>query len=172
MCVSGATRQNSRILLELFEDHAPNTTAAFLGLVEAGFYDGLTWHRVVSNLMAQTGDPATRADAPADGPRGNPGYRLPDESSGRTHVRGALSLARARGGTDSGGSQVFLSVIPAPRLDDRHTVFGRVVEGLEVLDRLREGDRIEAARVVRKRDHPYPVETLPLPQGPPGREQD
>ena len=58
-------------------------------------------------------------------------------------------------------------MIPAPRLDGRHTVFGRVVEGLEVLDRLREGDRVEAARVVRERDPQAPVQTLPLPQGPP-----
>ena len=144
------------LVLELFEDHAPHAVAAFLELVEAGFYDGLLWHKVVPNLLAQTGDPRTREGAP-EGTGPGPGWRVQDEDPARQPrgcFRGAVGLVRSAQ-PDSAGSQ--LSIAVTPRLEGLAppTVFGRVVEGLRALDALRPGDRVERARVLRKRDHPY-----------------
>lgn len=147
------------ITLELFEDHAPNAVAGLLELVEAGFYDGLPWHRAVPNLLAQTGDPATRPGAPADAPH-DPGWRLVDDPAprdparARAHFRGTVSLVR-EDAPDSAGSQLFITLMPSPSFDGQHVPVGRVVEGQAVADRLREGDRVERARVLRRRDHPY-----------------
>jgi len=148
------------IELELFENEAPNTVANFVSLVEKGFYDGLTFHRVIPGFMAQGGCP--------DGTGGGgPGYTIPDECHGsdhRLHFRGSLSMAKTPA-PDSGGSQFFLNFAPTRHLDGRHTVFGRVVRGLEVLAKLRRRnpqapnppppDRIVEAKVLRKRDHAY-----------------
>lgn len=154
------------IVIELFEDQAPNTVANFISLVEDKFYDGLTFHRVLENFMAQGGCPK------GDGTAG-PGYSIPCElpseqapgkySDYRKHFRGTLSMAHA--GRDTGGSQFFLTFLPTPHLDGRHTAFGRVVEGMDVLQKLKrrdpskenppEPDKIIEAKVIRKRPHPY-----------------
>jgi peptidyl-prolyl cis-trans isomerase-like 1 len=137
-----------RIVVELFTDAAPRSSAAFLELVAAGYYDGLSWHRVVPNLLVQTGDPATRAGgatAPGEAPR------IPFEGAdpaARRHFRGSLSLFhRPQGEASEGfaGAELFLTVIPAPLLDGRHTVFGHVVEGMRVVERLGPDDRVERA---------------------------
>ena len=131
----------------------------FVNLVESGYYDGLTFHRVLPGFMAQAGCP--------DGTgRGGPGYSIPCEchqDDYRRHFRGSLSMAHA--GRDTGGSQFFLTFKRTSHLDGRHTVFGRVVEGLDVLSALQrrnpqqagqpEPDRITKAEVLRKRDHEY-----------------
>ncbi len=154
------------ILIELFENEAPNTVANFISLVEKGFYDGLTFHRVLPLFMVQGGCPK------GDG-SGSPGYSVACECyepNARGHFRGSLSMAHA--GRDTGGSQFFMTSIPTSVLDGRHTVFGRVIEGIEVLEELkrinperpvpgREPDTIVAATVDRKRDHAYEPETLP-----------
>lgn len=166
------------IELELFENEAPNTVANFISLVEKGFYDGLTFHRVKKGFMAQGGDPK------ADG-TGGPGYTIRSEfleEDARNHFRGSLSMANA--GPHTGGSQFFITFKPTPGLDGKHTVFGRVVRGLDVLPKLQRreprdpvekkinphrniiiptADVIERARVVRKRDHPYEPKTRPEP---------
>lgn len=149
------------ITLELFEDHAPNAVAGLIELVEAGFYDGLPWSRVVPNLLVQTGDPAARPGAPGpDNAAHDAGWRLVDDPAprdparARGHFRGTASLVR-EDAPDSAGSQVFLTLMPSPSFDAQHVPIGRVVAGQAVADRLREGDLIEAARVVRKRDHAY-----------------
>jgi cyclophilin family peptidyl-prolyl cis-trans isomerase len=150
------------ILLELFENEAPNTVANFISLVEKGFYDGVTFHRVLNGFMAQSGCP--------DGTgQGGPGYNIPCECyrpDARLHFRGSISMANT-GERDTGGSQFFLTFVPTPHLDGRHTVFGRVIEGMEVLSELTrlepkgndqpepEPDKIIKATVVRKRDHEY-----------------
>jgi len=163
------------IELELFENQAPNTVANFISLVQKGFYDGLTFHRVVPQQMAQTGCPK------GDG-TGGPHYRIrcecyrPDR---RVHFRGSLSMAHR--GRDTGGSQFFICFRPARGLDGRHTVFGRVVRGIEVLARLQrrdpkpelmidpnyvdtlpKPDKIIEARVLRKRDHVYDPKIIPV----------
>jgi len=157
------------IELELFEDQAPNTVANFVSLVEQGYYNGLTFHRVIPGFMAQGGCPQ------GDG-SGGPGYRIlcecyqPDH---RLHFRGSLSMAHA--GRDTGGSQFFLTFKPTSHLDGQHTVFGRVIRGMEVLSKIQRRQpgpevsdedlpkptKIVKATVVRKRDHQYQPETLP-----------
>jgi cyclophilin family peptidyl-prolyl cis-trans isomerase len=157
------------IVLELFENEAPNAVANFISLVEKGFYDGLPFHRVLPGFMAQGGCP--RGDG-----TGGPGYHIAcecHEPNFRRHFRGSLSMAHA--GRDTGGSQFFLTFVRTAHLDGQHTAFGRVVEGMDVLGRLlridpsRPGphptpDKIIKATVVRKRPHEYRPETLPAPE--------
>lgn len=152
------------IVIELFENEAPIAVANFISLVEKGYYDGLTFHRVLGGFMAQGGCP--RGDG-----TGGPGYNIPCECyepDARYHFRGTLSMAHA--GRDTGGSQFFLTFVPTSHLDGKHTAFGRVVEGMEVLSLLRrrdpgnpmapESDKIIEAKVIRKRDHPYVPEKV------------
>jgi cyclophilin family peptidyl-prolyl cis-trans isomerase len=131
------------IELELFEDQAPNTVANFITLVRSGFYKNVAFHRVLKGFMAQGGDPK------GDG-SGGPGYTIPDEcrrSDHREHFRGTLSMAKTQL-PDSGGSQFFLCFVPTPQLDGKHTVFGRVVKGMDVLAKIqrRNPDDPEAPR--------------------------
>ena len=150
------------ILLELFENEAPDTVGNFISLVESGFYEGLTFHRVLRGFMAQGGCP--RGDG-----TGGPGYQIYCEcfrEDHRKHFRGTLSMAKSPA-RDTGGSQFFITFAPAPHLDGKHTVFGRVLEGFDVLELLNrrdpdkpkeanvEPDFIVSAKVVRKRDHAY-----------------
>ena len=152
------------IVIELFENEAPQAVANFLTLVESGFYNGTSFHRVLQGFMAQGGDPK------GDG-TGGPGYSIACECyepDARMHFRGTLSMAHA--GRDSGGSQFFLTFVPTAHLDGKHTVFGRVIEGMDVLTKLtrREpgagappADKIIEAKVLRKRDHKYEFNKLP-----------
>jgi peptidyl-prolyl cis-trans isomerase B (cyclophilin B) len=123
------------IILDLFPDEAPGTVANFTKLADSGFYDGLTFHRVIPNFVIQGGCP--RGDG-----TGGPGYTIPCETDGNPHrhERGSLSMAHA--GKDTGGSQFFICHSPQPHLDGVHTVFGRVREGMEVVDRIRQGDHM------------------------------
>ncbi len=151
------------IVVELFENEAANTVANFISLVEQHFYDGTPFHRVIPQFMAQGGDPTGTGT-------GGPGYAIACECGlpgARKHFLGSLSMAHA--GKDTGGSQFFLTFRPTEHLDGRHTVFGRVIEGFDVLPKLQrtEGeraggqpDRIVKAEVVRKRDHAYEPEKL------------
>lgn len=141
------------IELELFENEAPNTVANFVELVDRKFYDGLTFHRVIPNFMAQGGCP--RGDG-----SGDPGYRFKDElgPGHRLHFRGSISMANS--GPDTNGSQFFITHFPTEWLNGKHTVFGRVLKGQEVVDALAAGDKIVKAEVTRRRDHPYKVVRL------------
>lgn len=123
------------IEIELFDKEAPGTVANFQKLIEEGFYDGLTFHRVIPGFVAQGGCP--RGDG-----TGGPGYTIPCETKGNPHkhVRGALSMAHR--GPNTGGSQFFIVYAPQPHLDGVHTVFGQVVEGMEVVDMLQAGDKM------------------------------
>ncbi|MEQ8791909.1 MAG: peptidylprolyl isomerase [Pirellulaceae bacterium] len=159
------TTNKGEIVVELFENEAPQTVGNFVSLVESKFYDGLTFHRVLPNFMAQGGDKN------GDG-TGGPGYRIPCEcyeDDARMHFRGSLSMAHA--GKDTGGSQFFITFLPTVQLNGRHTVFGRVIEGMDVLEKIQrrnpnpgpgqlagelpEPDKIIKAEVIRKRDHEY-----------------
>jgi cyclophilin family peptidyl-prolyl cis-trans isomerase len=154
------------IVLELFENEAPQTVGNFVNLVERGFYDGLIFHRVLPNFMAQGGCP--------DGTGGGgPGYKIFCECSRpdhRNHFSGSLSMAHA--GPNTGGSQFFLTFVPTAHLNGKHTVFGRVIEGMDVLSELQridpqggpgqpEPDKIVKATVLRKRDHEYAPTKVP-----------
>ena len=145
------------VVIELFENEAPETVGNFVSLVEKGFYNGLTFHRVLPGFMAQGGDPDGAGS-------GGPGYSIfceCEKPEHRKHFRGTLSMAHA--GKNTGGSQFFLTFRPTPHLDERHTAFGRVVEGMEVLTKLQRReprsavapDKIVKAEVIRKRDHKY-----------------
>lgn len=127
------------IVLELFEKDAPNTVTNFVKLVNKGFYNGLKFHRVIPNFMIQGGCP--RGDG-----TGGPGYTIKCEINPRKHKKGALSMAHA--GKDTGGSQFFITHSPQPHLDGVHTVFGQVVEGMDVVNRIKQGDVMERVRVV------------------------
>jgi peptidyl-prolyl cis-trans isomerase B (cyclophilin B) len=139
------------IVLELAEDDAPNTVANFISLAEKGFYDGLTFHRVIPDFMIQGGDPTGTG-------RGGPGYTIADEISPKLkHARGVISMANA--GPNTGGSQFFITHVATPWLDGKHAIFGKVVKGLEVVDAIRQGDKMNKVTVDRKRNHEYKPKT-------------
>jgi cyclophilin family peptidyl-prolyl cis-trans isomerase len=150
------------IVVELFENEAPNTVANFVSLVESHFYDGTPFHRVIPGFMAQGGDPTGTGTS-------GPGYTIAcecDLPNARKHFLGSLSMAHA--GKDTGGSQFFLTFAPTEHLDGRHTVFGRVIEGFDILPKITrtEGpqarpskDKILKAEIIRKRDHEYKPKT-------------
>ncbi|MHC5057700.1 MAG: peptidylprolyl isomerase [Planctomycetota bacterium] len=134
------------MVCELFEDDAPNTVANFVNLIEKGFYDGLTFHRVEPGFCIQGGDPA------GDG-SGGPGYFFEDEFSARKHEgKGILSMANSGPGTN--GSQFFITLDTTSWLDGKHSVFGRVIKGRDVIGKVRVGDTMECM-VIRKRSHKY-----------------
>jgi len=150
------------ITLELFEDHAPNTVANFISLAETGYYDGTRFHRVLPKFMAQGGDPNSREGSDAQAGTGGPGYTIRDEHTGediRKHFAGSLSMAKT-GAPDTGGSQFFLTHLPTPHLDGRHTVFGRITSGLDTARLLEIDDDIVTIIISNKRDHEYVPEKI------------
>jgi peptidylprolyl isomerase len=121
------------ITIELFADKAPNTVANFKKLAESGFYDGVKFHRVIKGFMIQSGDPLTKDDSKADmWGTGGPGYKFADEihANNRNDV-GTISMANA--GPNTNGSQFFINVNPNNFLDGKHTVFGKVIKGMDVV---------------------------------------
>ena len=127
------------IKIELYPDKAPLTVANFVNLAKRGFYDGLGFHRVIPDFMIQGG-------CPEGSGRGGPGYKFEDETgNGVAHERGVLSMANA--GPNTNGSQFFITHIATPWLDGKHTVFGTVVEGLEAVDKVQQGDHIRSVRI-------------------------
>jgi len=131
--------ERGTIKVELYPDKAPLTVANFVNLTKRGFYNGLNFHRVIPDFMIQGG-------CPEGSGRGGPGYRFEDETSnGVRHERGVLSMANA--GPDTNGSQFFITHIKTDWLDGKHTVFGKVVEGLEVVDAVKQGDAIRSVKI-------------------------
>lgn len=127
------------IKIELYPDKAPLTVANFVNLAQRGFYDGLNFHRVIPDFMIQGG-------CPEGSGRGGPGYRFADETNnGVRHERGVLSMANA--GPNTNGSQFFITHVPTPHLDGKHTVFGKVLEGLDVVDSVAGGDLINSVKI-------------------------
>ena len=121
------------IEVALAAQQAPKTVNNFVFLARAGFYDGVSFHRVISNFMIQTGDPTGTG-------RGGPGYRFEDETRGNPlkHEAGVISMANA--GPNTNGSQFFITHSPQPHLNGMHTVFGKVVKGMDVVNAVRQGD--------------------------------
>ena len=131
------------IYLDLYDDKTPVTVGSFLELVGKGFYDGLTFHRVIAGFMAQGGDPK------GDG-SGGPGFTIPDEANkGLKHQRGTLSMAKTAA-PNTGGSQFFICFAPQPHLDGIHTVFGECVQGMDAVDKIAVGDKITKATILKK----------------------
>ncbi len=125
-------REMGDIRIALRPDQAPQTVANFEKLAGTQFYDGIAFHRVIPGFMVQTGDPLSKDRDPRNDGTGGPGYKIPDEIKGLHHRRGIVSMANA--GPNTGGSQFFILVGEAPQLDAKHTVFGRVIAGMEVVD--------------------------------------
>jgi peptidyl-prolyl cis-trans isomerase B (cyclophilin B) len=121
------------LVLELFASDVPMTVNNFVFLARDGFYDGTTFHRVVPGFVAQGG-------APTGTGTGTPGYRFDDEFSEHTHITGALSMANS--GPNTNGCQFFITYAPQHHLDGKHSVFGQLIEGMDVLERLEQGDVI------------------------------
>ena len=128
------------IELELYPEHAPKTVNNFVFLAREGFYDGISFHRVIADFMIQGGDPTGSG-------RGGPGYKFEDEVAGNplTHEKGVISMANA--GPNTNGSQFFITHSPQPHLNGKHTVFGKVVKGQEVVDAIQQGDKMERLEV-------------------------
>ena len=125
--------ERGAIELELYPEYAPKTVNNFVFLAREGFYDGVSFHRVIDDFMIQGGDPTGTG-------RGGPGYRFEDEVDGNPlkHETGSISMANA--GPNTNGSQFFITHSPQPHLDDKHTVFGKVTRGQEVVDGVKQGD--------------------------------
>ena len=127
------------IQVQLEPEKAPLTVANFANLARRGFYDGLNFHRVINDFMVQGG-------CPQGSGTGGPGYRFEDETgNGLSHERGVLSMANAGPGTN--GSQFFITHVPCPWLDGKHTVFGKVTEGMDVVDSIKQGDKIKSVKL-------------------------
>ena len=141
------------ITLELFEDETPNTVANMISLTEQGFYDGLIFHRVIPNFMIQSGCPHGTGT-------GDTGYRFDDECTPERRQDGPGVLSMANAGPGTNGSQFFITHEAQPHLDGKHTVFGKVISGMDVVNKISQGDVIEKMLVLQKRDHEYRVETL------------
>ena len=127
------------IRIELYPDKAPLTVANFVNLAQRGFYNGLNFHRVINDFMVQGGCPQGTGT-------GGPGYKFEDEANnGVSHERGVLSMANA--GPNTNGSQFFITHVATPWLNGKHTVFGKVVEGMDVVDSIKQGDQIKSLKI-------------------------
>ncbi|MGF1458195.1 MAG: peptidylprolyl isomerase [Leptolyngbyaceae cyanobacterium] len=129
--------EKGTINLELFDAAAPNTVKNFVDLSQAGFYDGLKFHRVISDFMIQGGCPKGTGT-------GGPGYTIKCEINDNKHEAGSLSMAHR--GPDTGGSQFFICHAPQPHLDGVHTVFGKT-EDMDVVNAIRQGDKINSVKI-------------------------
>jgi peptidyl-prolyl cis-trans isomerase B (cyclophilin B) len=138
----GCTLETSKgaIDLDLYPEHAPKTVNNFVFLARAGFYDGISFHRVIPNFMVQGGDPTGSGS-------GGPGYRFEDELTNNplSHETGSLSMANS--GPDTNGSQFFITHSPQTHLDGRHTVFGKVISGQDIVDAIGQGDTIQSVTI-------------------------
>jgi peptidyl-prolyl cis-trans isomerase B (cyclophilin B) len=127
------------VRVELYPEKAPLTVANFVNLAKRGFYDGLNFHRVIKDFMIQGGCPQGTGT-------GGPGYKFEDEANnGVRHERGVLSMANA--GPNTNGSQFFITHVATPWLDGKHTVFGKVVDGMDVVDKVAQGDKIQSVKI-------------------------
>ncbi|MBI2159062.1 MAG: peptidylprolyl isomerase [Candidatus Rokubacteria bacterium] len=143
--------RGGRITLEFFPAEAPKHVENFVKLARKGFYDGQRFHRVEAGFVVQLGDPQSKK-LPMDHPdmgTGGPGYTLKAEFNQRPFDRGALGMARG-GDPDSAGSQFYIMLGPAHFLNGQYTAFGRVVDGMDVVDRIKVGDRVKTITIVAK----------------------
>lgn len=127
------------VVIDLFENDAPNTVANFEKLAKEGFYNGLSFHRVIPGFMAQGGCPTGTGT-------GGPGYSIDCEINPNKHERGTLAMAHA--GRNTGGSQFYICYQPQPHLDGQHTVFGKVSSGMEHIDEVKGQDKMEKVEIV------------------------
>jgi len=134
--------KGGEIRLEFFPEDAPKTVENFVTLAKKGFYNGLTFHRVVPDFVVQGGCPKGNGT-------GGPGYNVKAEFNKQKHVRGTLAMARSQD-PDSAGSQFYICYGNTPHLDGQYTVFGKVVSGMELVDRIKQGDRMTSVAIVEE----------------------
>ena len=134
--------KGGEIRIEFFPADAPKTVENFVTLAGKGFYDGLTFHRVVPNFVVQGGDPRGNGT-------GGPGYTIKAEFNQRKHVRGTVAMARAQH-PDSAGSQFYITYDATPHLDGNYTVFGQVVSGMEHVDKIQVGDKMKSVKIIEQ----------------------
>ncbi len=141
--------KGGEIVIEFFPEDAPKTVANFVTLTKKGFYDGTTFHRVEPNFVVQGGDPLSKTLPPGDRRigTGDPGYKIKAEFNKQKHVRGVLAMARSQS-PDSAGSQFYITLAPAHFLDGQYTVFGKVTSGMELVDKIRVGDKMKTVKIV------------------------
>ena len=132
--VSIELENGSKIVLELYTADAPNHCAAFVELIQKGYYDGLSFHRVVPGFVVQGGCPKGNGS-------GGPGYNLKAEFNAKPHLTGTLAMARTPD-PDSAGSQFYICLDPQPFLDGQYTVFGQTLEGMDAVKKIRQGDKM------------------------------
>ena len=130
------------IRMEFYPQDAPKTVENFVTLAKKGYYDGLTFHRVVADFVVQGGDPKGNGT-------GGPGYTIKAEFNQQKHVRGTVAMARSQS-PDSAGSQFYICYGATPHLDGNYTVFGKVVSGMEHVDRIKQGDRMKTVSIVEE----------------------
>jgi peptidyl-prolyl cis-trans isomerase B (cyclophilin B) len=134
--------KGGEVRFEFFPEDAPKTVENFVTLAKKGFYNGLTFHRVVPGFVVQGGDPKGNGT-------GGPGYTIKAEFSERKHLRGSVAMARSAH-PDSAGSQFYITFGPQPHLDRNYTVFGQVVTGMDLVDGIRQGDRMKTVVIVEE----------------------
>jgi peptidyl-prolyl cis-trans isomerase B (cyclophilin B) len=144
-----ATIETSKgtITPDLFDTEVPNTVANFEKLANSKFYDGTRFHRVISDFMIQGGDPLSKEPGNPRVGTGGPGYTIKCETDRNTHRHVAGTLSMAHAGKDTGGSQFFICHSPQPHLDRKHTVFGQVTKGMDVVNSIRQNDVVNSIRV-------------------------
>ncbi|MCK4408754.1 MAG: peptidylprolyl isomerase [Candidatus Eisenbacteria sp.] len=153
-----ATMETSKgvVTIELWDDKAPNTVVNFVSLANSGRYDGVEFHRVIDGFMAQTGDVENKKGT------GGPGYSIPAEfHADLSHVRGVVSMARSSD-PDSGGSQFFIVLASATHLDGKYAAFGKVIEGMDIIDSLQKGDGANGAVSKPDKIVKLTVESVPV----------
>jgi cyclophilin family peptidyl-prolyl cis-trans isomerase len=138
------------LYMQMYVKEAPKTCDNFLKLVKEKFYDGIRFHRVVPSFVAQAGDPQSKTLPMGDPKLGNggPGYTIKFEPNPMKHEKGALGMARTPD-PDSAGSQFYICLEPQARLDGQYVVFGKVVQGFEIVQQIRQGDKIVEARIIQ-----------------------
>ncbi len=134
--------KGGEIRIEFYPEDAPKTVENFVALAKQGFYNGLAFHRVVPDFVVQGGDPKGNGT-------GGPGYTIKAEFNQRKHVRGTLAMARSQH-PDSAGSQFYITYGATPHLDGNYTVFGQVMSGMEHVDRIKQGDRMQSVAILEE----------------------
>ncbi len=134
------TTNRGDIVVEFYPEYAPVTVNNFVSLARDGYYDGIIFHRVIPNFMIQGGDPTGTG-------RGGPGYTFQDEFTGNPLRHEAKVMSMANAGPGTNGSQFFITHSPQPHLNNRHTVFGKVIEGADVVDTIRQGDQMRKVTI-------------------------
>lgn len=140
MTIATIKTPRGTIKLKLFADKTPKTVANFVTLANKGFYNGLKFHRVIADFMIQTGCPEGTG-------RGGPGYRFADEFHPELKHDGPGVLSMANAGPNTNGSQFFITHVACPHLNGKHSVFGRVIEGQDVVNAIRQGDKMESVTI-------------------------